>query len=158
MKKRIRRKLEKQMAIMEFANMYQYCDECGAKCKIKDSEMMIKEDFLGAFVLRGFHPVCPNGCEEFYTNKFFDDRKRMIGERIQKLLLKNYPLKNYEYIDIDKMAELENCTVDDLLNRPTRKFRVFYAVLKRKRYYLAKSYELYKNEGMGWFDITVPES
>jgi len=158
MKKRIRRKLEKRQALAEFANMDEYCDECGAKFEIKDRAMTIKEDFFGEFTLKGFHPVCPNGCEELFTNKFFDDRKRMISERIHELLLKNYPLEKYEYISIDKMAELENCTVNELLNRPLWKFRVFYIVLKHKRYYLAKSYELYKKDGhTGWFNLTCSE-
>ena len=161
MKKRLRKKLEKQAALLEFSHMTQYCDECGAKMIVKDREMTVQEEFLGTFTLHGYHPVCPNGCEELYTSKMSNDERRMIEARIQELLLKNYPPEKYEYIGINEMTELENISVSELLERDLY-LPVFYIVRNHKRLYLRKSYDLYKTSVItyhaGWFNITVPET
>ena len=161
MKKRLRKKLEKQAALLEFSHMVQHCDECDAELIVKDREMIVEEDFLGSFILRGFHPVCPNGCEELYTSKLANDERRMTEARIQELLFKNYPPAKYEYIGMNEMAELENITIPELLERDLY-FPVFYLTRNHKRMYLKKSYELYKKNLIsyhaGWFDITVPEN
>ena len=159
MKKRIRRKLEKQRAILEFANMYGYCDECGAKRVIKDREMTVTEEFFGTFTLRGFHPVCPNGCEDVYTSKLSKDERRIMKSRMQEMLLKNYPPEKYEYFDIDTLAELEKKSIPELLERDEFYFPIFFINRNHKHFYLKKSYEIYKKEGVnGWFDISVPEN
>ena len=161
MKRRLKKKIEKQTAVLEFAHMTRHCDECGAEMVIKDREMIVEEDFLGTFVLRGYHPVCPNGCEEFYTNKMSRDERNMIKSRAQDLLLKNYPPEKYEYIGINEMAELENVSIAELLKRDLY-FPVFYIVRNHERLYLRKSYDLYKTSAVtyhaGWFDITKPET
>lgn len=124
--------------------MTKHCDECGAEMIIKNSEMTIEEPFLGKFILSGYHPICPNGCEEFYTSKMFKDEKNMIKQRIQNLLLKNYPIEKYEYIRIDEMSKLENVNIDELLKRDEEFFPIFYITKNKKRFYLKKSYDLYK--------------
>lgn len=158
MKKRIRRKLEKRQALAEFANMDEYCDECGAKYVVKDCEMTVTEEFFGTFTLRGFHPVCPNGCEDIYTSKLSKDEKRIMKSRMQEMLLKNYPPEKYEYFDIDTLAELEKKSIPELLERDEFYFPIFFIDKNHKRLYLKKSYEIYKKEGVnGWFDIATPE-
>ena len=159
MKKRLRRKLEKQQALAEFADMLQHCDECGAKYVVKDREMTVTEEFFGTFTLRGFHPVCPNGCEDVYTSKLARDERCIKKARIQEMLLKNYPPEKCEYFDINTLAELEKKSIPELLERDEFYFPIFFLDRDRKRLYLKKSYELYKKYGFnGWFDISVPES
>lgn len=159
MKKRLRKKLEKQAALLEFSHMIQYCDDCGAKMIVKDCDMIVEEEFLGKFTLHGYHPVCPNGCEELYTTRMANDERRMIEARIQHFLLKNYPPEKYEYIGINEMAELENVSITELLERDLY-LPVFYIVRNHERLYLRKSYDLYKTSAItyhaGWFDITIP--
>lgn len=158
MKKRLRRKLEKLQALAEFANMDEYCDECGAKYVVKDREMTVTEEFFGTFTLRGFHPVCPNGCEDVYTSKLSGDERRIKKSRMREMLLKNYPPEKYEYFDINTLSELEKKSIPELLERDEFYFPIFFIDRDHKRLYLKKSYELYKRYGFnGWFDISVPE-
>ena len=116
MKKRIKMKIEKIRVHKEFSHMDQYCDECGTKMILKNKSTIIKEDFVGDFILKGFHPICQKCGEEFLTSKMLAELKRMMKARIQELLLKNYSPEVYHYIPIEEIALLEKCSVDDLLN------------------------------------------
>ena len=51
MKKRIKMKIEKIRVLKEFSHMDQYCDECGTKMILKNKSTIIKEDFVGDFIL-----------------------------------------------------------------------------------------------------------
>lgn len=160
MKKRLRRKLEKRMALEELANStLLHCDECGAKYAVKDCEMTIEEEFFGTFTLRGFHPVCPNGCEHVYTAKLSRDERRIIIEKVRECLLKNYPPEKCEYLDATEIAELEGKSVAEVLKRDEYGyFPVFFIDVNHRRLYLKKSYDLYRKHGFsGRFDITVPD-
>lgn len=161
MKKRIRRKLEKQQALALLERIGENCGDCGTKYVVKDREMMITQDFLKGFCffIKGFHPICVNCAESIYTNKLMDDERRCRIEVAQKFLWKNYSPAKYDYISIDKLAELEKKSQEELLEQDYLYFPIFFITMNRKRYYLKKSYEIYKKEGVnGWFDITVPEN
>ena len=120
--------------------------------------MTVSEEFFGTFTLRGFHPVCPNGCEDVYTSKLFRDERRIMKSRMQEMLLKNYPVDKYEYFGIETLAALEKKSIPELLKRDDLYFPIFFFSRNHRHFYLKKSYELYKREGVnGWFDISVPE-
>ena len=158
MKKRIKRKIEKKLALLDFSEMTKYCNECNSKMVIKNSKMIVKEPFLGEITLTGCHPVCPNGCEEFYTSKMLMNEKRLIKMKMQDLLLKYYPQEKFEYISIDEMSKLENLTINELIKQDEEFLPIFYIVKNKKRFYLKKSYDLFKKSCLkyhaGWFDIS----
>lgn len=161
MNKRIKRKKEKQKAILEFSHMTQHCDECGSDMIIKDKPMIINDQYLGKFITHGFHPVCVKCGEEFYTSDLMKKEKKLIKQKIQELLLKNYPPEKYEYISIDTISKNENISIDDLIKQDNCCFPIFYITKNNKHFYLKKSYDLYKKSFIkyhaGWFDITIKE-
>ena len=80
---------------------------------------------------------------------------RMKADRTRELLLQNYPPESSEYIDEDEMCRLENCGKEELEVKFNHNRWVYHLDIGGKRFYLKKSYELFKrNHKPGFFDLT----
>ena len=149
MKKRLRRK--KANLHKKRANA---CDDCHSQFVIRDFHIHHDEN-LGDFIVPGKHQECPRCGLARYTGEMWDILDRMKAERTRELLLKNYPPENSEYIGEDEMCELENCGKEESKDKFYYNRWVYYLDIGGKRFYLKKSYELFRQSRRpGFFDLT----
>lgn len=150
MKKRLLKKLNKKQQRIDNA-----CSECGKQLIVAEFAKH-HDNYLGDFIVPGVHRECPHCGSAEFASGMFDLLQCMKAERIKELLQKNYPIETNEYISADEMCRLEQCRMEELLKDDSYFNQwVYHLDLNGTRYYLKKSYQIYKlTNRPGWFDIT----
>lgn len=135
--------------------MKKECFDCGGTME-KRSQYTVDDPYVGRITVEGDYWHCPECGEDevpYETMKTVEDERRRIVEELLWKSLKGTESFDQDYMLTHELADFLGISRQAVTQSKVIADSIFNITIKKSRYWLRKSAELYKATGDGWFPL-----